>query len=134
MGRKSDSNRPRIVVLYCAHCVPEDVKIPGTGKTDSSFRTRFEMMPCSGKVDEAQVLKILAAGAEALQLVACPPGDCSFLTGNLRAAKRMERARKLLEEIGENPDRLGIEYGSGLSGSGLEQVAEKRMEALLQPA
>jgi len=122
------------VVLYCAHCVAEDVKGGGFQKTGQTSETRFEMVPCTGKIDESQVLKVLAAGADGVQVVACPQGDCSFLTGNLRAAKRMERVRKLLEEIGENPRRVGMEYGCGFSRSGLEKTAEKIMEALPTPA
>jgi coenzyme F420-reducing hydrogenase delta subunit len=36
----------------------------------------------------------------------CLPGNCHFLLGNTRAKKRIGYAKKLLEEIGIEPERL----------------------------
>lgn len=57
---------------------------------------------------EVVLLKAFEAGADAVIVLACPEGVCHYLEGNLRARKRVENVKRLLDEIGFDGRRLNI--------------------------
>ncbi len=114
-----------IVVLYCRQCVADEFA-PPSSVSGAGFVARFVMIPCSSKVEASYVLKILAEGADGVEVVACPDKKCQFLVGNIRAEKRIGYARNLLEEIKMGAERLGMTKGEGLSETQLTDIAEKR--------
>lgn len=120
---------PEIVVLYCQHCVAKDADVAAAAKAVSGFKPRFEVMPCSSKVEAAHVLKILEGGADGVAVVGCPEKRCRFLVGSTMAEKRIEYGRGLLEEIGMGADRLGMDRASQLSAAQLVEIAEHRAAA-----
>jgi coenzyme F420-reducing hydrogenase delta subunit len=60
---------------------------------------RFFPLPCSGRIDALHLLKALETGAEKVYLITCPEGACKYRQGNLRAGKRLEYAKSLIQEI-----------------------------------
>lgn len=121
---------PEVVVLYCQHCVAEEVAPEEVSRPVSGFKARFEVMPCSSKVEASHVLKLLERGVDAVAVVGCPEKQCRFLVGNVMAEKRIEYARDLLDEIHMGADRVGMNRGDRLSGAQLLQIAERRAEAV----
>ncbi len=67
---------------------------------------RIIRVPCSGKVDIIHILRAFEKGADGVCVVGCIEGDCHFKTGNFRARKRVEQARKLLESVGVGGERV----------------------------
>ena len=132
MARNVDAAdvEPDVVVLYCQHCVAEDADLAAAAKTVSGFRPRFEVMPCSSKVEASHVLKLLERGADAVAVVGCPEKACRFLVGSTMAEKRVEYARRLLGEIRMGADRLGMDRGGQLSAAQLTEIAERRAAAV----
>jgi coenzyme F420-reducing hydrogenase delta subunit len=61
---------------------------------------RFFPLPCSGRIDLLHLLRALESGADMVYLITCPEGSCRYREGNLRAQKRVQYARGLIEEIG----------------------------------
>jgi F420-non-reducing hydrogenase iron-sulfur subunit len=124
---------PEIVVLYCQRCVQTR-----TGETSADIEVEAEhalgfsvqpvMMPCSSKIEVPYILKILERGADAVEVVACPADECRFLVGSLRAEKRIDYVRGLLDEIRVGADRVGISRGPGLSAQDLIELAAERAE------
>jgi len=69
---------------------------------------------CSGRVDLAHVFRAFSNGADGVFLGACHLNECNYIThGNYHALTMVSLARKLLEHIGLNPERLKIEFMSG---------------------
>jgi F420-non-reducing hydrogenase iron-sulfur subunit len=69
---------------------------------------------CSGRVDLAHVFRAFSNGADGVFLGACHLGECNYVThGNYHALTMVNLAKKLLEQIGLNPERLRIEFMSG---------------------
>ena len=122
--------KPEIVVLYCQHCVVPDADLTIAAKATSRFRARLVMMPCTSKVEPSHLLKILADGADGVQVVGCPRRQCRRLDGNLRAEKRIEYARRLLHQIRMGAERLDMERGLDFSGLQLMLLAERRANAV----
>jgi len=69
---------------------------------------------CSGRVDLAHVFRAFSNGVDGVFLGACHLNECNYIThGNYHALTMVSLARKLLEQIGLNPERLKIEFMSG---------------------
>ncbi len=69
---------------------------------------------CSGRVDLAHVFRAFSNGADGVFLGACHLNECNYVThGNYHALTMVNLARKLLEHIGLNAERLKIEFMSG---------------------
>jgi coenzyme F420-reducing hydrogenase delta subunit len=65
-------------------------------------------MACSSITREVFLLRAFEAGADAVAVIVCPLGACRYGEGNIRARKRVERMKKLLDEIGLDGRRLNI--------------------------
>lgn len=121
---------PEIVVLYCQHCVAGEANVAVASQQVPGLTVRTAMLPCSSKVEVPHLLKILEQGADAVELVACPQDVCRFLVGSLRAEKRVDRAKELLEQIRMGGQRLGLSRRVRLSAQGLLALAQARGAAV----
>ena len=69
---------------------------------------------CSGRVDLSHVFRAFSKGADGVFLGACHLNECNYIThGNYHALTMVNLAKKLLENIGVNPERLRLEFMSG---------------------
>jgi len=69
---------------------------------------------CSGRVDLAHVFRAFSKGADGVFLGACHLNECNYIThGNYHALTMVNLAKKLLEHIGLNQERLKIVFMSG---------------------
>ncbi len=75
---------------------------------------RLIRVMCSGRVDMAHVFRAFSKGVDGVFLGACHLNECNYIThGNYHALTMVNLAKKLLEHIGLNPERLQIEFMSG---------------------
>ena len=65
-------------------------------------------------------------------MAGCMEGDCHYLTGNLRARKRVEYAKKILDEIGIGGDRLAMYNMSAAQGPRFVEVAREVTDRIRQ--
>jgi len=92
-------------------------------------------VPCTGRVDIVLILKAFENGADGVCLVGCLEGDCHFITGNIRARKRVEYVKGLLDETGIGAGRVemyNISAADGLSFSELAREMTERIKSLGQ--
>jgi F420-non-reducing hydrogenase iron-sulfur subunit len=69
---------------------------------------------CSGRVDLAHVFRAFSNGTDGVFIGACHLNECNYVThGNFHALTMVSLAKKLLEHLGLNPERLKIEFMSG---------------------
>jgi coenzyme F420-reducing hydrogenase delta subunit len=67
---------------------------------------RIVKLVCTGRLDTLHLLRAFEDGAGAVCVVGCEEGNCHFLDGNLRARKKVRQAKKLLQEVGLEPERV----------------------------
>jgi coenzyme F420-reducing hydrogenase delta subunit len=123
-------NTPRIVVVYCRNAVSSTAELlegPYNAKGHHAF---FAALPCSSKIEPSYLLKILADGADGIVVVACPEGSCRFMVGNVRAEKRINYVRTLLDKAKMGVERLTLERGEKLTEKDLLALAQRRVEPL----
>lgn len=78
---------------------------------------------CSGRVDMAFVLRAFANGADGVFVGGCWLGECHYVTeGNYDALSMMHLSRKVLGQLGINPERLRLEWISGSEGMRYAEV------------
>lgn len=78
---------------------------------------------CTGRVDLAFVLRAFSKGADGVFIGGCWPGECHYVTeGNYDVLKNVHIAKKLLEQIGVNPERLRLEWISASEGMRYAEV------------
>jgi len=87
-------------------------------------------VPCTGKVDALYLLKALESGVDGVYVAGCMEGDCHFLKGNIRARKRVEYVKKILEELGINPERVAMYNLSAAQGPRFVEIAREMTEKI----
>mgnify|MGYP001034670974 CR=1 FL=1 len=127
---KQPGNAPRIVVVYCRNAVSSAAEMLEGHYSAKGFQPFFAALPCSSKIEPSYLLKILANGADGVVVVACPEGQCRFMVGNVRAEKRINYTRTLLDKAKMGAERLTMERGENLSEMDLLMMAQRRLGPL----
>jgi F420-non-reducing hydrogenase iron-sulfur subunit len=87
-------------------------------------------VPCTGKVDLLHILKAFENGVDGVYVAGCLEGECHFLTGNLRAKKRVLYAKELLEEVGIRGERVEMYNLSAAEGARFAQIAREMTDRI----
>ena len=90
-------------------------------------------VPCTGRVDIIHLLKAIEDGADGVYVAGCLEGECHFLTGNLKAKKRVRYVKKVLEELGIEPERVemfNLSAGEGPRFAEIAREMEQRIKEL----
>ncbi len=67
---------------------------------------RVVHVPCTGKIEREHILGAFEKGIDGVLIAGCLEGGCHFIEGNLRAKRRSEQLRDMLDEIGVGRERL----------------------------
>ena len=102
----SSTWEPRVVALCCHYCAYSAADLAGSMRLEYSPNVRIIRILCTGKIDTLHILRAFEDGADAVYVAGCEEGSCHFLEGNLRAKKKVVQAKKLLKEVGIEPERL----------------------------
>jgi len=97
---------PKVVAYCCTYCAYTAGDLAGSMRLEYAPNVRVIQILCSGKIDAVLLLKAFEDGADAVYVAGCAVGDCHFLEGNLRAMQTVAHAKKLLAEVGLEPERL----------------------------
>ena len=65
-----------------------------------------------------------------MYVAGCMEGDCHYLTGNLRARKRVAYTKKILDDIGIGGDRLEMYNMSAGEGTKFVEFAKEMTERI----
>ncbi len=65
-------------------------------------------VPCTGKVDLIHILRAFEKGADGVYVLGCLEGECRYENGNIRARKRVEKAKDIIERIGIGGERVAM--------------------------
>ena len=97
-----------------------------------SYPTNVKIVkvPCTGRVDILLILKAFESGVDGVYLAGCLEGECHFLRGNLRAKKRVQYTKTLLDEVGLGSGRVEIYNMSSAQGQRFAEVAREMTEKI----
>ena len=116
--------KPKIIVFCCNWCAYAGADLAGVSRYKISPHFRVVRTMCSGRVDPELLLQAFLAGADGVMVAGCHPGDCHYLEGNYRAMRRVAFMRRLMEELGLEPERLTLEWVSAGEGARFRDVID----------
>jgi F420-non-reducing hydrogenase iron-sulfur subunit len=124
------SFEPEITAFYCIYCGYMAADTAGALGVQYPANVKFVRMPCSGKTDIRYLLEAFEQGADGVYVVACPIGNCHHVRGNERGLARLERAQKILDEIGLGSQRLEMFFMSGSQAQAFAASVDKMTERI----
>ncbi len=114
---------PLILAFCCHYCAYAAADLAGSMRLQYPANVRVLRLPCTGKLEVNYILTAFERGIDGVLVAGCLEGGCHFLEGNLRARRRVERAKELLSEIGLEPERLEMFNLSSAEGPRFAQIA-----------
>jgi coenzyme F420-reducing hydrogenase delta subunit len=114
---------PVIVAFCCHYCAYTAADMAGSMRLYYPPNIKIIRVPCTGKVDAIHLMRALQKGADGVYVAGCLDGDCHFKNGNIKAARRVEYVKKLLDEIGFGGDRVEMITMSAGMGERFAQTA-----------
>jgi coenzyme F420-reducing hydrogenase delta subunit len=81
------------------------------------------MLPCTGRVEEALLLRAFENGADGVMVIGCLEGDCHFVNGNIRARARVGRVAEILGRVGLGAERIRMYNLSAGEGAAFARFA-----------
>jgi F420-non-reducing hydrogenase iron-sulfur subunit len=114
---------PEIIVFACHYCAYAAADLAGSMRLQYPTNIRMIKLPCTGKLEVIHLLKALEAGADGVYAAGCLEGECHYLKGNLWAKKRVGYVKKLLAELGMDPERVEMFNMSSAMGPAFAETA-----------
>ena len=117
-----DSFEPLIVGFACNWCTYAGADLAGTSRIQYPPNIKLIRVMCSGRISPTFILKAFALGVDGVFIGGCHPGDCHYIEGNYKAIRRVKLMKRLLLQLGIEPQRLRLEWISASEGARFAQV------------
>jgi coenzyme F420-reducing hydrogenase delta subunit len=98
--------KSEIIVFCCNFCAYAAADLAGARRMQYPSNVRVVHVPCTGKIALEHILAAFEKGIDGVLVAGCLEGGCHFLEGNLRARRRTDHLRDMLDEIGVGRERL----------------------------
>jgi F420-non-reducing hydrogenase iron-sulfur subunit len=116
---------PEIIAFCCNYCAYAAADLAGSRRMQYPSNVRVVHVPCTGKIEMEHILSAFEKGVDGVLIAGCLEGGCHFLEGNLRAKKRSEYLREMLDQIGVGRDRLRmVNLSAAMAPTFVERVKE----------
>jgi F420-non-reducing hydrogenase iron-sulfur subunit len=113
----ADEWKPKILGIVCNWCSYAGADLAGSARTQYPPDIRIVRLMCTGRVDPLFIMKAFTDGADGVLVSGCHFGDCHYLEGNFKAAKRMFLVKSLIRNIGLEDRRLRMTFVSASEGA-----------------
>lgn len=121
----ADENwNPKIIAIICNWCSYAGADLAGGARIQYPPDIRAIRVMCTGRIDPLFILKAFQDGADGVLVSGCHFGDCHYLEGNFKAAKRMFLLKSVLKNIGLDDKRLRMTFVSASEGAKWGMVME----------
>ena len=121
---------PQIVGYCCHFCAFAAADLAGSMRLRYPTNVLIVKLPCTGRVDVLYLLRAFERGADGVFVAGCLEGTCHFMEGNFQAKRRVQYAKRILDEIGVGGDRLEMYNLSSSDGPRFAQIATEMTERI----
>ncbi|MDI6733190.1 MAG: hydrogenase iron-sulfur subunit [Planctomycetota bacterium] len=121
---------PNILAFCCQFCAYSAADLAGSMRLQYPPNVRIIRLLCTGKVDPLHLLKPFQEGWDGVFVAGCLEGECYFLHGNLHAKQWVNYTKKLLKEIGIEPERLEMFNMSAAMGTKFADTVREMTERI----
>jgi F420-non-reducing hydrogenase iron-sulfur subunit len=130
VGDNNGSFEPEITVFTCIYCGYMSADTAGVLRLQYPPNVKLVRLPCTGKTDAGYILKAFEEGADGVYVVGCSLGNCHHVRGNERGRARVERVKRILDQIGLGGGRLEMFFVSGGMGATFASHAQQMTERI----
>jgi len=130
MMRPPANWNPEIMAFCCNYCAHSAAALAGSQRLQYPAGVRILSTPCTGKLEIEHILEAFEKGVDGVLIMGCLEGDCHFVDGNLRARKRTERIRSILDEIGLGSESLKMVNLSDVMASAFVQHIREAVDTI----
>lgn len=113
---------PTILAFCCNWCSYAGADLAGVNRLQMPPNVHVIRVMCSASVKPEYVFKAISQGIDGVLVLGCHIGDCHYLTGNHRTAKRIPVAKKILKDVGLDDRRVRLDWVSAAEGEKFQQV------------
>ena len=122
---------PKLVGFLCNWCSYAGADLAGVSRFQYPTNLRVIRVMCSGRVHPAHILEAFKDGADGVLVAGCHiPTDCHYISGNFKAQRRVAIVKKLMEQLGIEPERLRLEWISAAEGDKFAKTIREMTEDL----
>lgn len=128
----SETFEPQIIAFCCKYCAYAAADLAGSMRLSYPTNVKVSQVPCTGRMDIIHLLKAIEDGADGVYVAGCLEGDCHFVSGNLKARKRVEYVKRILMELGIEPERVEMFNLSSAMGPRFAEIANEMTQSILK--
>ncbi len=122
---------PKLIGFLCNWCSYAGADLAGVSRFQYPPNLRVIRVMCSGRVHPAHILEAFKDGADGVLVAGCHiPTDCHYISGNFKAQRRVAMLKKLMEQLGIEPERLRLEWISAAEGDKFAKTIREMTEDL----
>jgi F420-non-reducing hydrogenase iron-sulfur subunit len=122
---------PKLVGFLCNWCSYAGADLAGVSRFQYPTNLRVIRVMCSGRVHPSHILEAFKDGADGVLVAGCHiPTDCHYISGNFKAQRRVAMVKKLMEQLGIEPERLRLEWISAAEGEKFAKTIREMTEDL----
>ena len=125
---ESPTFEPKIIGFLCNWCTYAGADLAGTSRIQYPPNIRIIRMMCSGSLDPTYVLKVLLEGADGVLIGGCHPGECHYISGNLKARRRVAILKSVLQDAGLEPERVWLRWISASEGAYFAETVREMVD------
>lgn len=114
--KKDEEFMPKILAFLCNWCSYAGADLAGTSRLKYPSSILPIRIMCSSRVDPIFVIRAYLGGVDGVLIAGCHPGDCHYQEGNYYTRRRFAMLKKVIEEVGLEPDRLRLSWVSASEG------------------
>lgn len=124
MSKEGDF-KPTIAAFLCNWCSYAAADMAGISRFQYPTNVRIMRVPCTGEIDITHVLRAFENGIDGVFISGCLKEQCHYIDGNYKAEAMVKFARKLLEKIGFDHERLEMHFiSAGMGPRFAEAITE----------
>lgn len=122
---------PKIIGFLCNWCAYAGADLAGVSRIQYPPNIRIIRVMCSGRVDPAFILEALKNGADGVLVAGCHlPSDCHYISGNFKTLRRIMLLKRVLKDLGIEPERVRLEWISASEGDKFAAVVRDMVEQI----
>lgn len=130
---QKDGSDDLIVLAYCcAECGGTALDSAGMAAMEYPANVRVVKVPCTGVLKIHHYLEAFTLGADAVMVVGCKLDGCHYEQGTMKAKRKVELAKKLLDSYGIEPERLEMFHNVYVEGKEFAEEAKTMTQRAIE--
>ena len=110
-------SEPKILAFLCNWCGYAGADLAGVSRFQYAPNIRVIRVMCSARINPGFIMEAFLKGMDGVLVVGCHMEDCHYISGIHETAKMIKKAKKNMEKIGINTERLRLAHISAGEGA-----------------